>query len=76
MEVFTNDPLADCKTPITRLVNFVIERNNKYYGDYYMGIDEDGDYYIKNKGKVDDLIYITKDPRKFLRKVEDLRFYS
>ena len=77
LEVFTNDPLADSKAPIDRLVDFVIERNNKYYADYYLAKDEESKVMsIKKYGHDEETaIFTTTNPRHFLSRVEYLRSY-
>ena len=74
LEVFTSDPISDSKTPIDKLVSFVIERYNKLYSDYYLSIDKDGDYSIREHGPDGQIIFLADCPRAFLSRVEYLRF--
>ena len=77
LEVFISDPLADSKSALEKLVDFVIERNNKFYGDFTLkrepGVTDTR--YTIYKGMSDKIEFTTTNPRHFLSRVEYLRFH-
>lgn len=71
-KIFASDTDLGKETALDKLIEYVIERNNKYSEMYYFGIDKDHDYYIKQNGPDGRIIFLADCPRAFLSRIKNL----
>ena len=74
VRVFHSDYLDECLSAMDKLIDFIIERNNKYYSDIIL--DQKGDCYRITRADNNAFIFETSDPRRFLNKIISYRDYN